>query len=171
MIISDKFLKERGWHFECESPMEIRHEDGSFIAGRISIEKYFDALEKQNNPWMTTLKEIAEAAYQNACNKGFHHKGETVDQIIEKSCNNMHDEISELHEAWRNNTLDELCDKAEAMMDLGLDALTNIEEEFADIIIRALETARSLDIDIEKAVNVKHSYNVQRPFKHGGKRS
>jgi len=29
----DKILEENGWCLECESPLEIRHEDGSFASG------------------------------------------------------------------------------------------------------------------------------------------
>ena len=31
-MTNEKLLKENGWEVECESPFEIRHEDGSFAS-------------------------------------------------------------------------------------------------------------------------------------------
>jgi NTP pyrophosphatase (non-canonical NTP hydrolase) len=39
--------------------------------------------------------------------------------------------------------------------------------ELADAIIRILDTATWLGIDIEEAMQVKHEYNRTRPHKHG----
>lgn len=41
--------------------------------------------------------------------------------------------------------------------------------ELADIIIRVLDLAGALGIDIERAVFEKHQYNLKRPYRHGGK--
>lgn len=41
----EKILKSHGWTIECESPLEIRHEDGSFAtmqAANIVILFYID---------------------------------------------------------------------------------------------------------------------------------
>lgn len=84
---------------------------------------------------------------------------------------NLHGEVSELWEAFRAGILDKPCDKAAKMEALGLPGLTNKEEEVADVIIRALDTARMLDIDVVRAVVVKHLYNTTRPIKHGGKKA
>jgi gas vesicle protein len=43
--------------------------------------------------------------------------------------------------------------------------------EVADIIIRALDTAKDLDIDVARAVAAKHEYNKHRPHMNGGKRA
>lgn len=117
------------------------------------------------------LNDIADMVHQNAWDKGFHSKDETVDQHIERACNNLHDEVSELHEAWRNNRLMQRCDKAERMIELGLLPLTCAEEEFADIIIRTLDNMKKLGLDPQVAVMTKHKYNATRPHRHGGKRS
>lgn len=39
--------------------------------------------------------------------------------------------------------------------------------EIADVIIRALDTAFELGIDIGSAIKQKHEYNKTRPYKHG----
>ena len=120
---------------------------------------------------MKTLTEIADAVHALALDKGWHNTEEDEDQFIERACNNLHDEISELHEAWRNNKLHALCDKSEAMVTLGVQPLTCLEEEYADILIRVLDNCRKLNVDIQSAVERKHAYNKWRPFRHGGKKS
>lgn len=82
---------------------------------------------------------------------------------------NLHREVSELWEAARAGELDALCDKAEKMRAAGIEPLTCAEEELADIIIRALDTAAVLGIDIDRAVRMKHAFNETRPHRHGGK--
>jgi len=117
------------------------------------------------------LNKLAKAICVNAHNKGFYNKPETEDQYIERACNNLHDEVSELHTAWRNNELRYKCTKGFIMEDMGLRPLTNLEEELADIIIRALDNAYHLGVDIEEAVLTKMKFNMSRPYRHGQKRS
>lgn len=112
---------------------------------------------------MKTLNEIADAVHALAWEKGWHSADEDEDSFVERMCNNLHDEVSELHEAWRNNHLWDKCDKPIE--------LTCGEEELADIIIRVLDNARKLEIDIQRAVEIKHEYNATRSNRHGGKRS
>jgi NTP pyrophosphatase (non-canonical NTP hydrolase) len=109
-----------------------------------------------------TLDEIADAVHDLAWEKGWHNESETEDSFIERMCNNLHDEISELHEAWRRNKLREGCDKPIE--------LSCLEEELADIIIRVLDSAKRLNINIRRAIEVKHEYNKTRPYRHGNKR-
>lgn len=117
------------------------------------------------------INAIALTVHKLAWEKGWHDEHESEDAFVERMCNNLHDEVSELHEAWRNNRLRELCDKAEAMQALGIDPLTCLEEELADIVIRALDNAKRLGVDIFSAVSRKHAFNRNRAHRHGGKRS
>jgi len=64
----------------------------------------------------------------------------------------IHSEGSECLEAHRKNDF------------------SNFIEELADIIIRALDLASGLNIDIEQAINVKLYELSKRTFKHGNKR-
>lgn len=118
-----------------------------------------------------TLKEMAKAVYDLAVEKGWHDGNESEDAYVERACNNLHDEISELHEAWRGNRLRYFCDKTEKMKELGIKPLTCLEEELADIVIRAFDNAERLGVDIESAVMRKHEFNKSRSYRHGGKRS
>ena len=121
---------------------------------------------------MKTLNEIADAVHSLAVEKGWHsYDGETHNMFVERACNNLHDEVSELHEAYRNDTLYKDCDKAEKMKEAGIEPLLCIEEEFADIIIRVLDNCRRLDVDIQSAVERKHAFNKTRGYRHGGKKA
>lgn len=120
---------------------------------------------------MCAINDIADQVHALAHEKGFHPPGQTEDQFVEMMCNNLHDEISELHEAWRNNQLRKLCDKAEKMIALGISPLSCLEEELADIIIRTLDNAKRLGLDPQSIVERKHAYNSTRSERHGGKRS
>ena len=97
---------------------------------------------------IVTPKEV----YENAFNHGFHN---TITNIPEKLCL-IHSEVSEALEAYRN----EIPEGNNGCM----------SEELADIVIRVWDLAYDLDIDIVEAVNKKHTINVTRPYKHGGKR-
>lgn len=117
------------------------------------------------------MNEIARMINGNAHEKGFYDTTETEDQYIERLCNNLHDEVSELHEAWRNGKLHEPCDKADKMEEAGILPMSCLEEELADIIIRAFDNAVQLGIDITSAVLRKHAFNQTRSYRHGNKRS
>ena len=120
---------------------------------------------------MKLLDDIADAVHSLACAKGWHDDDCDEDSYIERSCNNLHDEVSELHDAWRNNNLHNLCDKALEMRRVGIESLTCIEEEYADIIIRVLDDCRTLGVNIQSAIERKHKFNSHRSYRHGGKRS
>jgi len=120
---------------------------------------------------MKTLNDFAEIIYADAYEKGWHSEEESEDHYIERACNNLHDEVSELHEAWRKNKLHQLCDKADKMLENNIIPLTNLEEELADIIIRALDNGKKLKIDLDSVVWRKILFNRTREYRHGNKRS
>jgi hypothetical protein len=43
----ENILKKYGWEIECESPYEIRHEDGSFATGQAAY-MVTDAVKENN---------------------------------------------------------------------------------------------------------------------------
>lgn len=120
---------------------------------------------------MREVKNLAEEIHQLAWCKGWHSKTETEDAFVERTCNNLHDEVSELHEAWRNNRLRLPCDKAKEMLAMNMKPLTCLEEELADIVIRVFDNAEKLGVDIDAAIRQKHAFNAMREIRHGGKRS
>jgi NTP pyrophosphatase (non-canonical NTP hydrolase) len=42
--------------------------------------------------------------------------------------------------------------------------------ELADAVLRVYNLAAKLGIDIQQAMQLKHNYNLTRPFQHGGRR-
>lgn len=44
-----------------------------------------------------------------------------------------------------------------------------VSSELADVMIRVADLAERLGIDLERAVEEKHAYNLTRPARHGGK--
>ena len=123
------------------------------------------------------LSKLSEEVYILSKSKGWHplespaEDSEQEGAFIERTCNNLHDEISELHEAWRNGQLNQPCDKTEALASLRLPSLSCLEEELADIVIRVADTAAHLGVDLDRAVAVKHMFNTTREHRHGGKKS
>jgi NTP pyrophosphatase (non-canonical NTP hydrolase) len=117
------------------------------------------------------INDLAKKVHENAVKKGFWPENTPTRYRIDAQINNIHDEVSELHESWRNDSLYSPCDKSDKMVELSLAPLTQGEEELADIIIRALDLAVALGIDIERSCVLKHTYNKTRPFRHGNKMS
>jgi NTP pyrophosphatase (non-canonical NTP hydrolase) len=109
------------------------------------------------------ISDVAREMYAIAASKGF-HDGDVPNEVPRDFgawCANLHSEVSELWEAYRRHQLDKQCDKP---VDL-----TNAEEELADIVIRAMDTAVALGVDLGKAIEVKARYNESRAHRHGGK--
>ncbi|MEM8954568.1 MAG: hypothetical protein AAGD22_10495 [Verrucomicrobiota bacterium] len=46
----------------------------------------------------------------------------------------------------------------------------NFEEELADVVIRTLDCASGLDLNLDQAIIAKLETNQSRPHRHGGKR-
>lgn len=44
-----------------------------------------------------------------------------------------------------------------------------LPHELADIVIRTMDLAESLGIDLQSAIESKHEQNKTRPFRHGNK--
>lgn len=73
-------------------------------------------------------------------------------------CINLHRKVSKLWEAYTENRLKEPCDKPIE--------LTCVEEEIADLLLRTLDVAWQLGIDVDAAAVAKHEYNKSRPRIH-----
>jgi len=109
------------------------------------------------------LNTLRDALHRTARDKGWYDQPESDDAFITRFVANTHGEVSELWEAHRRGSLHQPCDKDAA--------LTNLEEEMADILIRTLDACGRLDIDIDRAVRIKHACNQARAYRHGGKKA
>lgn len=115
-----------------------------------------------------SLDILKEYFYNVSKSKGFHSsKKINFGDFI----SNLHGEISELWEAYRANILNKPCDKSEKMETLFGESLTCAEEEVADVLIRLLDIACTLKINLARAVKLKTEYNKTRPYRHGNKKA
>lgn len=120
---------------------------------------------------MKTINQWAQEVYDLAAQKGWHDNDGARDrgELIASYLMNLHSEVSEAWEAYRAGRFDKPCDKSDKMAAMGIKPLTCAEEELADVIIRAMDNAVALGIDIEAAIVAKHAYNATRGHRHGGK--
>lgn len=81
---------------------------------------------------------------------GFHEKDENP-LYVPTALALITSEVSEALEAHRKQETDKL------------------PSELADIVIRTMDLAESLKIDLAKEIIRKHEVNKDRPFKHGNK--
>ena len=75
-----------------------------------------------------------------------------------------HSELSEAFEDYRNRK-----DINEIYYER--DKPCGIPIEFADLLIRIFDLCGYHNIDIIKAVEIKHEYNKTRPYRHSGKKA
>lgn len=73
----------------------------------------------------------------------------------------MHSELSEALE-WERQGPDAMSEK--------IPDFTGVEEEFADTIIRIMDEADKMGLDVASAIEAKIEYNKTRPHMHGGKK-
>jgi NTP pyrophosphatase (non-canonical NTP hydrolase) len=110
------------------------------------------------------LQSLQRDIHALAVEKGWWDKPRPIPELIAL----MHSELSEALEAYREAP--------------HLDALTAFQigaggkpegfaSELADVVIRALDAAGSLGIDLGEVILEKHSFNATRPHRHGGKRA
>ena len=117
---------------------------------------------------LSLLNDLRDHLWRVAASKGFHDEDQEASGIA-RYIANLHGEVSELWEAFRHGALNKPCDKADEMVAAGIPALTCAEEEIADILIRVLDTAKALSIDVAFAVANKDAFNQTRSHRHGGK--
>lgn len=114
-----------------------------------------------------SISDWAEEAHALAKSKGFYDddSGKPLNQrdpIVQASrIALIHSEVSEALEAVRDGKLEMYRDdngKPDGLI-----------VELADIVIRCMDFAESLGLNLEQAIREKHSYNESRPHKHGRK--
>lgn len=106
---------------------------------------------------MTELQRLQHRIHDIAIDHGWHEEPRRFGENIAL----IHSEASEALEAYRDHGYKPY---------FGSNGKPEgVPSELADIVIRVLDTAASLNIDIEDAIRQKVEYNVSRPYRHGGK--
>lgn len=101
---------------------------------------------------------MAEEFWENSAAHGFYEEDRSFDRALML----ITGEVSEAHEEFRSgHKFTEIYYRASDGKPEG------IPTELADILIRVLDTAYNLHIDIAAAVAEKHAFNRTRPHKHG----
>lgn len=103
------------------------------------------------------INEFAKEVHQNSVNHGWWDDERELPEIIAL----CHSELSEALEAYRNG---------EEMIWMNDGKPDGVGVEMCDCIIRILDYLACKGFDIDQALEMKHLYNITRPYKHGGKR-
>lgn len=121
-----------------------------------------------------SLNRLGDEILANAHAHGFGEPGRQ--RPVAEHVALIHTEVSEIYEAHRDGyDADEFCYEGPT----GISRVQNdpalkpigVPSEVADVIIRALNFCAEYDIDIDRAVAEKMTYNRGRPYLHGGKLS
>lgn len=108
-----------------------------------------------------TIREWQKAVWAYAKEKGWHDLDppRTFSDLIATA----HSELSEAFEAHREgHAVDEEWVSKEGQPE-------GIPVEFADVVLRILDTCECHGIDLQAVMERKHAFNLERPFRHGGK--
>jgi NTP pyrophosphatase (non-canonical NTP hydrolase) len=145
------------------------------------------------------ISKLSQEAHERSRKSGFHERMERAEVLSDKLCMGTLEydcaqeetlkkalehggvdvpeklmlivsEVSEAMECYRKSPdLDAgavTCDEARAGK-----KPEGMGSELADVVIRTIELAYALNIDIGKAIETKMAYNETRSYKHGGKRA
>lgn len=139
--------------------------------------------DKDRLPEMTAeqmldgLNAFAKAVHENADDHGWWEDERRLPEILMLCVS----ELSEALEEYREGRPDIYCkhyekENCDRCMELRDDCAfkeykpEGVAIELADCIIRILDYCGRQQIDIEKALLIKHGYNKTREYRHGGKR-
>lgn len=105
------------------------------------------------------INEFAQEVHENAVAHGWWDEKRSFPEIIAL----IHSELSEALEEYRMGFDPDLIYPGKGSKPEG------IAVELADAMIRILDYCAYSGIDIEEALTIKHAYNKERPYRHGGK--
>lgn len=104
-----------------------------------------------------TIRDITDEVRQVNVEKGWRERRNSVPEYVAL----LHSEASEILEAWRTWRLEDATREDGKPEGVG--------SELADLLIRVIDTADVLGIDLEAEYERKIAFNRTRPYQHGGK--
>lgn len=104
-----------------------------------------------------TINETANYIHDWAVRKGWWNTERNTGELIALA----HSELSEALEDYRTGHMQTYEDEKGKPC--------GFASELADTVIRIMDTAVSLGIDLEAEIERKMAYNEKRPYRHGGK--
>jgi NTP pyrophosphatase (non-canonical NTP hydrolase) len=110
-----------------------------------------------------TIKEWQQELHDGARQRGW-YSGELGDKTKVRIASLLcliHSEVSEALEDLRNDQM--------IAYKIGEYKVAGFPTELADIVIRVLDMAEWLGIDMEKEIAAKNKYNKERGYRHGNK--
>lgn len=117
------------------------------------------------------INELSKEIYKRNIQKGFYEEEKNIAEML---CL-IHSEVSEALECDRKekhckslSCSDFIVDKM-FKTDFEIEVKDTFEDELADIMIRVMDLAGYLNIDLEAHIQAKMRYNLLRPYKHGKK--
>ena len=111
------------------------------------------------------IAEWQQAVWQVSEDHGWHEDGETSNVAVKLAL--IHEEVSEALAEYRDTK------DGEVLRDVYFDdngKPCGFGIELADVIIRVLDLAEMLGMNMDTMIRVKHTYNASRPYKHGNRR-
>jgi NTP pyrophosphatase (non-canonical NTP hydrolase) len=109
------------------------------------------------------IRDLQKSAYENSRAHGFHD---------DPTSENVPTKIALIHEEASEALAEHRAGRMALWFDVpfvgnGGGKPEGFGVELADIVIRVADLAESLGIDLEHMIELKHMYNVSRPYKHG----
>jgi NTP pyrophosphatase (non-canonical NTP hydrolase) len=123
---------------------------------------------------MSTIQELQSKIHALAVEKGWHEDRDMSNpHVVASMLCLIHSEVSEALECVRDRETDLWFEGRDGQEWHGTPSKTDkpcgFPSELADVVIRCLDMAEAMGIDLGKVIELKHSYNQTRSRRHGGK--